>query len=90
MQIAQVRGMAAEGEIPATVGAFSDLHDHMDANMLGSGGNASAFRPHSWVGVGAPDLDEAWCGVFNCAHTAVDRMIRSGGLRDAAPAAPAV
>jgi hypothetical protein len=78
-QVAEVAGLIEDGSIPADVGGFSDLHDHMDANMLG---HAGVFEgPGSeLVGKGAPYSDEAWCGVINCAHAAVDTAIRKGTL----------
>lgn len=88
-QVGEVRVMAGRGELPATVASFADLHDHFDANMLGAGGDLGTFEPHPLVGVQAADLSEAWCGVLNCAHNAVDAMIKGGGLQGLAPAAPA-
>lgn len=82
-QVEEVKEIAANGEIPVGVESFGALHDHMDANMLGMGGDDALFKPHPLVGVGAPDLSEAWCGVLNAAHHAVDAMIKAGGLRDA-------
>lgn len=87
-QVEEVKGMVRDGEVPEGVSCFADLHDHFDANCLGMGEGAEVFKPHPLVGQGVGDLSEAWCGVLNCAHNAVDAMIRGGGLRGLAQAAP--
>jgi hypothetical protein len=79
-RVREVLEMAKGGEIPTTVGSFEELHDHFDANMLGFGGSAEWLQGRPLIGEGAPDREEAECGVMNCANNAVDSMIRGGGL----------
>jgi hypothetical protein len=82
LQAAELRSWALDGGIPTYVKSFEELYAHCDPNMLGNGGNAAAFLQHAVVGKSVADLSEAWCGVFNCAHAAVDAELKAGLLDD--------
>lgn len=58
----------AAGVVPATVASFSELHDYVDANMYGGGGNLDV------------DSEEfsAFCDMLNDAQNAIDAWIKEG------------
>jgi hypothetical protein len=73
------------------VNGFSDLHDVMDANMLGDVNdvldiNAVSEEYRGFVTTNEWTEDEArtqtWCDVLNVAQTEVDHWIKIGGLRE--------
>jgi len=72
----EIRALVAAGDLPATVGGFADLHDHLDANAL---------LPFDVV---AGDEDgrghAASLDLANAVIAAVDAAIKAGGLTAAA------
>jgi hypothetical protein len=84
---AELLSFAAEDPALAGCGGFADLHDHMDANMLGGLGTIDATTARWGIGIGVADQDEAWCGFANSVIEATEAWLREGGLR-ARPTAP--
>ena len=83
--LGDTREAVADGSVPHDVASFSEVHDHIDANELPAG-QLGVFEPHLFVGRGVGDLEEAWCGVLNCAMSGTDAAIRRGGLAAWVPA----
>ena len=66
----EVRELIADGTIPATVSSFSELHDYVDANMLGGTEDLLQFDEN---GDSHCDIDE-----LNAAQTEVSEWLKNG------------
>jgi hypothetical protein len=70
----EVRDLIADGNVPETVQDFSDLHDYVDANMLG--GSKLPEYPDD------DDEAEEWSNtaveLLNEAQTEISRWLTSG------------
>lgn len=80
----EVKEDVAAGRVPADVGSFSELHDHVDANEYG--GFCEDELADAWIEhFGGRDADEgmpdAFIAFMNDAQNAVDAWIKEGGLR---------
>lgn len=60
----------ANGDVPATVASFSELHDHVDANTYG--GLCDDGFPEQFAN------DEAWITFSDDVQDAVDAWIKAG------------
>ena len=60
----------AWGNVPTSVGSFSELHDHVDANEYGGACEA-------WY-EGCTEVDE-FCDFWNRVQNEVDAWLRAGG-----------
>ena len=59
----------ADGIVAATINCFSDLHDHVDANMYGGLGDCE----HEW------STDDAFCDFANAVQAALDAWLQARG-----------
>lgn len=66
------------GYVPKTVGSYSDLHDHVDANYYGGVFEWPGPLPSDQDGVYADLFWKFWNGV----QDAVDDWIKKGGFRE--------
>jgi hypothetical protein len=74
----QVLADVRSGAVPASVGSFSELHDHVDANYYGN-----AF---DWPVLPSETEDDAYQWAFadfwNAVQNQLDDWIRSGQMRE--------
>jgi hypothetical protein len=70
----EILQLIADGTIPATVATFSELHDYVDANMLGE----DLYGEYPEDEDAAEEMMEAWTAAFNPASNTISAWLAAG------------